>query len=562
MSSGLGLSGDSASHRTAPSGCYGTASSHRRAPDENSDEQVTARHISRRLLSVAAVLLAVFVVTAAVAFADQKADLSHPSRPVLLLSNMVVLSKLAKDATDAMIASDERTAQIDQQEKERERAETSVVRAARTTDLAEGSSLNPLVNPFPNWKYNVFDFDNKTKSHHRWTQRRLREEAKRLMGLVSEAEDWENRKYQQDAQKTEHTKSWLAEERGNITHFEQAADAHMNVIYQGLHVAEKEISGAVRTTGGMMNKMDWNENHYKRKVWEILEEHHGKLNYNKVLQEHHDLLMKSDIYNMENLDEVKMHRYDDKIRAFDNVVDGWIQGVRGRIDANMSIYKSKSVESLYTLNNFSSNEQAHMNTAYGRTMKLQAKTLQTAHETASLGNSVDATEMAITERQRGIAAEITKVKIVVGDVNQSQGHQHEVQEEVGTQVQAMEAKFDGMKQRLATLLSALGTVGSAMTEEQAAHSALVQQENVEMQKMKDAVAGLESQVQSILDLQDTVSDLGVDTGYFVALCWEHTHAYAGFFCAEVFFLRRVFLCAGALRYPQGEASLRGPEGRI
>jgi len=283
---------------------------------------------------VAAVLLAVFVVTAAVALADEQADLSHPSRPVLLLSNMAALSKLAKDATDAMIASDERTAQIDQQEKERARAETSVVRAARTTDLAEGSSLNPLVNPFPNWKYNVFDPDNKTKPHHRWTQRRLREEAKRLMGLVSEAGDWENRKYQQDAQKTEHTKSWLTEELGNITQIEQAADAHMNVIYQGLHVAEKGISGAVRTTGGMVDKMDWNENHYKRKTWEILEEHLEKLDYSKVLQEQHDLLMKSDIYNMENLDEVKLHRCDDKIGAFDNVVDGWIQGDPGHAWTN------------------------------------------------------------------------------------------------------------------------------------------------------------------------------------------------------------------------------------
>jgi len=236
--------------------------------------------------------------------------------------------------------------------------------------------------------------------------------------------------------------------------------------------------------------------------------------------------------------------------------------MRGRIDANMSIYKSKSVESLYTLNNFSSDEQEHMNTAYGRAMKLQAKTLQTAHETATLGNSVDATEMAITKRQRGIAAEIIKVKIVMGDVNQSQGYQQEVQEKVGMQVQAMEAKFDGMKQRLATLLSALGTVGSAMTEEQAAHSALVQQENVEMQKMKDAVAGLEPQVQSILDLQDTVSDLGVDTGYFVALCWEHTYAYAGFFCAEVFFFAPGFSLRRRVAYPQGEASLRGPTGRI
>jgi len=499
-----------------PGSGYGTASQ-RRAPDEGLQAGAD-RHASRRLISFSAVFLASFAVVAVMALADQGAVASHRAQRPVLLSNMAALSKLAKDATDAMIASDERAAMV-----------TSPVRAARTTDLAEGSafsalkparttdlvagsSLKPMVRAFPSWKYNVFDPDNETRPHHRWTQRRVREEAKRLIGLVAEAEDWENRKYQQEAKKTEDTKSWMAEQLGNITQIEKEANAHMTVIYQGLKVAEGGIDSAVETTGTMMDRMDWNENKKKRKTWEILEEHHGKLDYNKVLQEQHDLLMKANIYQTANLDKVDVNRIEDEIEGPYKVINGLVEGVRGRIDANISMYTSKSVESLYNLGNFSADEQTHMNTAYEKAMKLHAETLNTANETATLGHSVDYIVTAISARQNDITGEISKFKTLDQSVNKFEKRQNVTTRSVDKQLQALEDTFDSMKERLATLLSALGTVGSAITEEQAAHSALVQQENVEMKNMKDAVAGLEPQVKSILDLQDTVSDLEVNTG--------------------------------------------------
>ena len=100
-------------------------------------------------MSVSLGLLAAVVVVVAMALNDDPSAATDMSSAPVLLNNMAELSKMAKDATDAMISSDEK---------------------ARTTDLASGSLLKPMVNPFPNWKFNVFDPDLRDKPHHRWTK--------------------------------------------------------------------------------------------------------------------------------------------------------------------------------------------------------------------------------------------------------------------------------------------------------------------------------------------------------------------------------------------------------
>ena len=57
------------------------------------------------------------------------------------------------------------------------------------------------------------------------------------------------------------------------------------------------------------------------------------------------------------------------------------------------------------------------------------------------------------------------------------------------------------------LITSLTTVQGTLHEVQEAHSALKQEEDVEMKKLKDAVENLKPKLQSILDLDSVVKDL-------------------------------------------------------
>jgi hypothetical protein len=484
-------------HRTG----YGTVA-HRRAPeseDVGAMDDGPPRLNNRRLRAVTALILAAVVLIAGMALSGRQVEAPNElsSAPVLL-ANMARLSERARGVADSMIAAD-----VSRDEHPRD---------ARITDLASGSLLTPMVNPFPNWKYNVFDpklpFD---PPHHRWSQRRLREEAKRLIGLVSEATNWEDKKYAADTSKSMAVEHGIVASLGNISEIDRMAKAHMQVIYEGLKVAEGSIEAAAATTGKEQLVMDHEENQKKRKVWEILEEHNGKLDWDKVLQQQHDLVEKANIYKQEKMDTVYLNRADAEITAGFQDVTGRIEGMRGRIDANVSLFRSGAMELAHRLNNFTADEMEHMRSAFARVLALHASTLKTANATASFQRTIADYKRATTERLKGISAIQATADTVTAGVHSLDRGMQTARASEDSQMQVLEGQFKALKERLTVLAALSSAAQSAMEEEQSAHSALVQEEDRKMQEFNDAVGEMEPQITRILDMSGAITTLQSDS---------------------------------------------------
>jgi predicted nucleic acid-binding Zn-ribbon protein len=91
-------------------------------------------------------------------------------------------------------------------------------------------------------------------------------------------------------------------------------------------------------------------------------------------------------------------------------------------------------------------------------------------------------------------------------------------------MRTLDSKFEDTKQRLVTVMESMRTVQSIMEEQQAAHSALVQHEDAEMKKLKDASSDLEPQIKSILDLSSTIAGLKGEAAKGIGILTTHLSA--------------------------------------
>ena len=452
----------------------------------------------------AVLLVSVVAVCIALAGDQGESSIDMGSAPVLL-SNIAGLDVMAKEATDAMISTDERAQLISYHQ----------VHAARTTDLADtsGSTLKPVVNPFPDTFYNVFD-PTPTMPHHRWTKRQLREEAKRLILLVREAQNWQDRSDEADEEKAKSTKKFLKEATENISKIEQMTAGHVNVIYHGLKVAEAGVAGAAKTTEDATLEIERDENFKKRAVWEILIGHSQKISrkeYEKRLQEQRDLVIKSNIWHDEKLDKVKLNRYADDVGRYAQLMEGWQKGMRGRIGDNTSTFREESVHDVHALRNFSEIEQKDMDEAYTLALRARVTTLGVLKATKLVSNANDYSAKKISARQEDIDAILAHMRALDQGIGK---FETEIQTEEQTgfeQIQELEIRFESMKLKLSTLISALGTVQRTLDEEQSEHSALVQQQDQEAKHLKDTVSDLGPKIYGIIsDISAKIKDAGID----------------------------------------------------
>ena len=244
----------------------------------------------------------------------------------------------------------------------------------------------------------------------------------------------------------------VQEALGNVTAVEEEANAHMNTIYKGLNMAELGINSAVRTTENMEENLEYQENKKKRKVWEIMEVHRGKIDYDKMLKEQHELLLKANIYHQEKLDTLDLNRIDDEIGGVYNGISRAAEGLRGRIGANMSIYKHSSLENLHALGNYSAQEREDFHLAYLRAMKLHGESLISANDTATFESAVNSYQKEINARQKSIYDEIGNFHTVTDGIGKLELKMNATKMSEDEQIQKLETKFDFIKEKLAALV--------------------------------------------------------------------------------------------------------------
>ena len=144
-------------------------------------------------------------------------------------------------------------------------------------------------------------------------------------------------------------------------------------------------------------------------------------------------------------------------------------------------------------------------------MQLRMHTLNVANESSRWAGVIDRNYQESTLQHQNISGQLTQADAITKGVDQIQAVLAEREHADEVEIEKLETVFNGIKGRLATLTSALAAVQSAMAEEQAAHSALVLEEEQKMQRFREAVATMEPQISSILDLSTTVTDLEAES---------------------------------------------------
>jgi hypothetical protein len=122
----------------------------------------------------------------------------------------------------------------------------------------------------------------------RWTEEKLREEARRLEFLVSEVENWQDQKDKHEEHSAKKEYAWMDDTLSNVSKLESEAAKHVHLVEMGQKEAESRILNATAVTYGLQGGLDYDLDKTKRAVWEIIMTQGKELNWDKLVQEYRD----------------------------------------------------------------------------------------------------------------------------------------------------------------------------------------------------------------------------------------------------------------------------------
>ena len=341
----------------------------------------------------------------------------------------------------------------------------------------------------------------------RWTQIKLREEARRLELLVAEASAWQDAKYKLEKNSSKDEYSWIHETVDNIAKLESEARRHMTVVETGLMHAENRIGAATDVTYALQGDIDHSLDKTRRAVWEIIMERGKELHWDQLLQAYKDRQVKKDMETDGEMNYLKVRRYNMETEEQKQRIHGWIKGLRGRMEANFTHLQEENDKLQHLYTNLKSDEDLRMQDIYGKSMHLEKEVGEAvkagATEEVNI-KQVDAVVQSSQQKMKEAIESAAKVSDGVDALDTVIGDQHLEDEK---QMVVMTEKYEKLKSELSMLITSLSTVQSAMRQEQEAHAALKVLEDAEMKKMKQAVEDLKPELQSILDLEGVIKTL-------------------------------------------------------
>jgi len=383
---------------------------------------------------------------------------------------------------------------------------SSAVPVAAQTAHETALTIKAVVNPFPDIKYNVFD-PKPISVHHRWTKKRLRQEARQLVLLVNEAQAWEDEKYKREVPQIKGDTTGIDDTLASITKIERSADKHLKVIAEGLHVAETGIAAAADVTDNLQDNIDYKEDKTKRKVWEMIDEMGDQLHWDQLLQGYKDRQIRKDMDADGKMNYLSIKRYNKEVADQKQRIHGWIQGLRGRIQGNFSHIQHEEAGEDDVYHNLKLDQELQFDEQYSKFMHTKKKVAKDVESSADIVVRAQLADNAVSHEQQAMNKAIETSKRVsdgVDALDKVIGDQHLSDEKL--MVTASET-YEALKSKLSMLITSLTTVQGAIQEQQEAHSALKTKEDGEMKKLKGAVETLKPDLQSILDLDGVVKNL-------------------------------------------------------
>jgi len=336
---------------------------------------------------------------------------------------------------------------------------------------------------------------------------RLRAEARRLILLANEAEAWQDEKYKEEMPQLKGDTTEIDETLANITRIEKSADKHMEVIAQGLQVAETGIHDAAGVTYKLQGRIDYKEDKTKRKVWEIIGERGDELHWDELLQAYKDRQIKKDMDADGDMNYLKVKRYNKEVSDQKQRIHAWILGLRGRIQENFTHieHEGANLDRLYR--NLKLDQELRFQDHYSKFMHAKATVTKAVVASATVSIRAQQSENMVDGEQEAMDAAVDTSRNVSDGVDSFDkliGEQHISDEKL--MVSASET-YEALTSKLSMLITSLTNVQGAMREQQEAHSALKIDEDKEMKKLKDAVETLKPDLQSILDLDGVIKNL-------------------------------------------------------
>ena len=345
----------------------------------------------------------------------------------------------------------------------------------------------------------------------RWTQIKLREEARRLELLVDEAKDWQDKKYEFEKASTKSQYAWMDGTLANVSRLESEAQQHMGVVQEGLALAERRIMGAADVTYGLQGGLDYDLDRTKAAVWEIIMEHGKDLHWDEMLQAYKDRQVKKDMEEDGEMNYLKVRRYKQETEEQKERIHEWIKGLRGRIDANLTQFQDDNVKLQHLFKHYESDEHLRMDDNYEKAMHLKVRISQAVQEDATEGVKIKEMEALVEGSQQHLKQDIETAAKVSDSVDSLDTIIEDDHLEDDKQMLALTEQYEKLKSQLSMLIKSLTIVQSAMQQEQEAHAALKVLEDSEMTKIKQAVENLKPELQSVLDLEGVIKTLNDGT---------------------------------------------------
>jgi hypothetical protein len=335
----------------------------------------------------------------------------------------------------------------------------------------------------------------------------LREEAERLVLLAQEAKAWEDEKYRKEVLMAQNMSTTSGEDLGNISAIEAEAKRHMAVIAAGMETAEGHIDRAEKLTHDLQEFTDYKLDKTRRAVWLLISEHGKDLDFNAMVQAYIDRQAEMDMKADGELNTVKINRYTKELEQSKQTMHEMLEKIRGRIATNLTAIREQDRRVQHEYEKYKAAEDGDMQQSYAKATQLGSQIGKDVRKAANIevrNRQIDAKVQAAQAVMNAAFDSAQKTSIGVENLDNLMMNQHIEDEK---KMVAIMEKYESLKSRMSMLITSLTTVQGTLHEVQEAHSALKQEEDVEMKKLKDAVENLKPKLQSILDLDSVVKDL-------------------------------------------------------
>jgi hypothetical protein len=204
---------------------------------------------------------------------------------------------------------------------------------------------------------------------------------------------------------------------------------------------------------------------------------------------------------------LKMSRYNKETQAQKQRIHSWINGLRGRIEANFTHLHGVSAKLQHLFTNYQSDENRRMQENYATAMHLRKQEGEAVQEDETEQTHIKEAEAVLHDEQQEMKQAIEEVAKFPDNLDSLHTLIDDQHLEEEKQTEAQTEQYEKLRLQLLMLVKSLNTMESAMQQQQESHAALKILDEVKMTKMRQDVENLKLKIQSFLDRESVLKTL-------------------------------------------------------